>query len=113
MTKQTEVSRQYWHNVFSDGGSTTVPRWTLNPSSEVLDYEEKVPGDVVAGLQSLAKESSVSLEALLLASHAKVLAALSGEANVTAGYVIEQDARALPCRLAVEPGSWREMARGR
>ena len=112
MTKQTEISRKYWHDVFSDGGEHgTIPRWTLNPSSQVFDYEEKIPIDVIAGLQSLAKESSLSLETLLLTSHAKVLAALSGEANVTTGYMIASGAGALPCRLSVESASWREMAR--
>ncbi len=111
MTKQTEMSRQYWHDVLNDGGNTAIPRWTLTPSVDVLEHEENVPSDVIAGLQSLASQSSLSLEALLLASHAKVLAALSGEANVTAGYVVETGGRALPCRLAVESGSWLEMVR--
>ena len=110
MTKQNEVSRQYWHDVFSNGGSTAIPRWTLNPSSEVFDHEEKISSDVVAGLQSLATESGLSLEALLLASHAKVLVALSGEVKVTTGYLIKQGGRALPCGMNVEPGSWKKMA---
>lgn len=109
MTTQTESSRQYWQNILSAGGVTTIPRWTLSPSSGVLEHEEKISGELVAGLQSLAKESSISVETLLLASHAKVLAALSGEANITTGYLIKSGNRALPCRLVVEPGSWREL----
>ncbi len=111
MTQRTKVSRQYWHNVFSPGGITTVPRWTINPSSKVFNYEEKISNDLFAGLQSLAKESALSLETLLLASHAKVLAALSGEANVTTGYVLDSDDQVLPCRMAIKPGSWRDMLR--
>ncbi len=109
MKKQTEQSRQYWHNVLSAGGITTIPRWTLNPSSDVLEHEEKISDELVAGLQRLAREISMSVETLLLASHAKVLAALSGEANVTTGYLINSGSPALPCRLAVEPGSWLDL----
>jgi len=109
MKKQSEQSRQFWHNVLSAGGVTTIPRWTLSPSSGALEHEEKISGELVAGLQRLARESSMSVETLLLASHAKVLAALSGEAYVTTGYLIKSGNRVLPCRLAVEPGSWREL----
>ena len=45
----------------------------------------------------------------LLAAHAAVLAALSGEADVTAGYVAAPGGRPLPVRLDTEAGSWREL----
>ena len=44
---------------------------------------------------------------MLLAAHAKVLAALSGEPEVVTGYVAAPGARPLPCRLVTGPGSWR------
>ena len=47
------------------------------------------------------------LDSVVLAAHAKVLAALSGEQDVMTGYVTGPGGRPLPCRLTTEPGSWR------
>ena len=44
----------------------------------------------------------------LLAVHAAVLAALSGERDVVTGYVAP-GGRVLPCRLTTEPGPWRSV----
>ncbi|HEX4246268.1 MAG TPA: amino acid adenylation domain-containing protein, partial [Pseudonocardia sp.] len=46
------------------------------------------------------------LSSVLLAAHAKVLAALAGEQDVVTGYVAASDAPPLPCRLSTEPDSW-------
>ncbi|MET8160163.1 amino acid adenylation domain-containing protein [Sphaerisporangium sp. NPDC005289] len=47
--------------------------------------------------------------ATLLAAHAKVLAALSGETTVATGYRAPGAAEALPCRITVGDGTWREL----
>ena len=44
---------------------------------------------------------------MLLAAHAKVLAALSGEREVVTGYV--RGARTVPCPVTTEPATWREL----
>ena len=44
---------------------------------------------------------------MLLAAHAKVLAALSGEREVVTGYVAVAGSPPLPCRLTTEPEPWR------
>ncbi len=49
------------------------------------------------------------LSSVLLAAHAKVLAALSGEREVATGYVGRQGGQPLPCRLTTEPDSWRAL----
>ncbi|HEU0127956.1 MAG TPA: amino acid adenylation domain-containing protein, partial [Pseudonocardiaceae bacterium] len=52
------------------------------------------------------------LSSVLLAAHAKVLAALSGEREVVTGYVAVtggQPGKTLPCRLRTESGSWRTL----
>ena len=54
-------------------------------------------------------ELAVPLSSVLLAAHAKVLAALSGEREVVTGYVAGTGGRPLPCRLTTEPGSWRAL----
>jgi len=52
---------------------------------------------------------SASFDSALLAAHAKVLAALSGEREVTIGYVAVKGERPVPRRMLVGPGSWREL----
>ena len=71
--------REFWLGVFAAGGPTAIPRWTLNPAPGVADYEATVPADLAKALRRLADELGVPLSAVLLAAHAKVLAALSGE----------------------------------
>ena len=46
---------------------------------------------------------------MLLAAHAKVVAALSGERQVTAGYVARAGGRPLPLGLTTAAESWREL----
>ncbi|MDW4908846.1 non-ribosomal peptide synthetase [Streptomyces sp. ADMS] len=88
----------------------TIPRWTPGP----------VPGeDPEIGRHSVFAEyevpldtallRSASFESALLAAHAKVLAALSGEREVTTGYVAVKGERPVPRRMVVGPGSWREL----
>ena len=46
---------------------------------------------------------------MLLAAHAKVLSALSGEQEVATGYVADEGAEPLLCRLSTEVDSWRSL----
>lgn len=109
MITQREQSRQYWLNALSAGGSTTIPRWTLNPISAVLEHEEKVSDALASALRALSDEGSMPIETVVLAAHAKVLAAMTGQANVTTGYLTGTSVGPLTCRLSVEPGSWRSL----
>ena len=59
-------------------------------------------------LRRLADELDVPLSSVLLAAHAKVLSALSGERHVATGYVAGTG-RPLPCPLTTEAESWREL----
>ena len=70
-------------------------------------HEATIPGDLVGALRRRAAELGVPLGSVLLAAHAKVLAALSGELEVVTGYVAAARRRPLPCRLVTGPGSWR------
>ncbi|EME52477.1 non-ribosomal peptide synthetase [Amycolatopsis decaplanina DSM 44594] len=94
------------------GGFTTIPRWTTDPVPGVAEREVPIPAEEMATLWRLADELTVPLSSVLLAAHAKVLAALSGEREVTTGYVAVAGGRPLPCRLTTEPSSWRALLLG-
>jgi amino acid adenylation domain-containing protein len=101
--------REYWLGALTAGGLTAIPRWTLQPAPGVTQYEATIPDDRVTALCRLADEVGVPLGSVLLAAHGKVLAVLSGEREVTTGYVVADRGRPLPCVLSTEPDSWRTL----
>ncbi|SFL45787.1 AMP-binding protein [Geodermatophilus ruber] len=107
----TADGRAFWREVLLAGGSTTVPRWTREPVLGVAEHAVAVPADVTAAVRGLADELEVPLRAVLLAAHARVLAALAGAPEVTAGVVVAAGGRPLPCRLSTAAGSWRALVR--
>ncbi len=107
MESTAAAGRNFWLSVFAAGGLTTIPRWTLDPTPGVAEYAATIPGDRVAALRRLADELAVPVSSVLLAAHAKVLAALCGEREVVTGYVTGD--RTLPCVLTTEPDSWRTL----
>ena len=72
-------------------------------------YEAAIPDDLVARLHRLSDDLELPLSSVLLAAHAKVLSALSGEHEVTTGYVAERGAEPLLCRMSTEFDSWRSL----
>ncbi len=110
MTLNASTSREFWHGILAAGsGFTPLPRWTRVPVAGVAEYQTPVPADQAAALRRLADDLAVPLNCVLLTAHAKVLAALSGEQDVTTGYVAAVGGRPLPCRLTTGPGSWRSL----
>jgi amino acid adenylation domain-containing protein len=109
IAKQAEDDRQFWSRALTIGGFTAIPRWTLTQVKGVASYEAALPGDLVATLSRLSDELEVPFSSVMLAAHAKVLAALSGEREVTTGYVVAEGEQPLPCRLTTEPASWRAL----
>src|SRR5215831_19426387 len=85
----TERSREFWRSVLLAGGFTALPRWTLDPVAGVGEHEARIPDELVAALRRLANALEVPLSSVLLAAHAKVLGALSGERAVCTGYALE------------------------
>ena len=73
--------------MLTGGGFTAVPRWTLDPVPGIAAHEAVIPADLAAALRARAAEVGVPLRSVLLAAHAKVLAALSGEPDVVTGYL--------------------------
>ncbi|HET9254369.1 MAG TPA: amino acid adenylation domain-containing protein [Pseudonocardiaceae bacterium] len=114
MRMSTKAGREFWRGVLAAGGFTAIPRWTRDPGPGVGEHEEAIPEELVAALRRLAGQLAVPVSSVLLAAHAKVLAALSGEREVTTGYVAAdggQPGQALPCPLATGSGSWRALLR--
>ena len=103
MRTSTQAGRGFWRDVLEAGAFTPIPRWTNDPLQGVAEYELPIPGDVVAQLRGLSDELTVPLSSVLLAAHAKVLAALCGEREVESGYVAMEGGPPLPCRLTTEP----------
>jgi amino acid adenylation domain-containing protein len=104
-----DSGREFWRGMLLASGFTAIPRWTLDPVPGVAAHEAMIPGDLVAGFRERATELGVTLSSVLLAAHARVLAALSGEPEVVTGYVAAPRSLPLPCRLATGPGSWQTL----
>jgi amino acid adenylation domain-containing protein len=84
-----------------------VPRWTRSPVPGVGEHEVRISDELVAALRRLANHMPVPLSSVLLAAHAKVLGALSGEREVCTGYAVEASLP-LPLRMTLGHRSWRE-----
>ncbi|MCB5911888.1 non-ribosomal peptide synthetase [Streptomyces pinistramenti] len=111
MMKPTDDDREYWRTALAMGGFTAVPRWAPDPVTGAATHELPLPDDLVARLDRWADAHGVPLDAVLLAAHARVLAALSGEQEVTCGYLAADGGPALPCRISTAPGTWRDLVR--
>jgi hypothetical protein len=103
------ASREFWRGVLLTGGFTAIPRWSVDPAMGTAEHEAKIPDDLIATLRRLAAELEITASSVLLAAHAKVLAALSGERDVATGYVCQKGGQPLLCRLTTEPDSWRTL----
>jgi amino acid adenylation domain-containing protein len=75
----------------------------------VLEIDVAISQELLRRLRAIADELAVSLSSVLLAGHARVLAALCGQPDVVVGYVAGGAASPLPCRLDTGCGSWREL----
>jgi amino acid adenylation domain-containing protein len=105
----TSAAREFWHDLLLDCEFTAIPRWSRDPAPGVGQHYALMPHDLIGELRGLADDLAVPLSSVLLAAHAKVLAALSGEHDVTTGYIAVSGGPALPCPLTTESASWREL----
>ncbi|MBL8926964.1 MAG: amino acid adenylation domain-containing protein [Pseudonocardia sp.] len=102
-----KAGREYWQGVLVAGGATVIPRWTSDPRPGVGEVTMAISEAGAAALRGPAAEPDVTL----LAVHAVVLAALSGERDVVAGYATP-GGRVLPCPLTTEPAAWGSVVEG-
>ena len=100
--------REFWRGVLLAGGFIALPRWTLDPVANVSEHETRIPDELAAAVCRLAAQLAMPLSSVLLTAHAKVLGALSGEAEVCTGYALEIGSP-LPIRIMLGPRSWREL----
>jgi amino acid adenylation domain-containing protein len=107
MDTSTSAARQFWTGMLTAGGFTAIPRWCGRPAPGVADHEAPIPAEVATALRRLTDELVVPVSSVLLAAHAVVLAALSGESDVTTGYVPTAGGRPLPCHLTTVSPTWR------
>lgn len=89
---------------------TTIPRWISDPvpGADPQNGPHSVYAEYEVPLDATLLRSA-SFESALLAAHAKVLAALSGEREVTTGYVAVKGQPPVARRMLVGPGSWQEL----
>jgi len=104
----------FWKGVLAAGAFVPIAPWVTEPgrgSGQVPAYDVPVPAAVVAAMARVAGEHHVPVSALLLAAHAKVMHALSGERAVVTGLrpVVPDLTEPLPCRVVVENGTWRDL----
>ena len=105
-----ERSREFWRGALRAGTFTSLPRQSSTEmGATVGKYEARIPDELVAKLRRLADEMTLPVHSVLLTAHAKVLSALSGEREVSTGYVAMEGRSPLLCRMTTEPGSWRAM----
>lgn len=109
MNTPTRTGAEYWHGVLAAGGATEVARWTRNPAPGTAEVEAVIPGALVTELDRLTTSMRVSPTAPMLAAHAKVLSALTGETAVTTGYAAAAASGPLLCRLTTGAVSWRTL----
>jgi amino acid adenylation domain-containing protein len=86
-----------------------VPRWVAEPVVGVGAVRVVVPDGLLGELRLVAAGIGVAPAAVLLAAHARVLAALTGEPRVTTGSVAEPGGPARPCVLSTDTGSWHSL----
>ncbi|MEV6032899.1 amino acid adenylation domain-containing protein [Nonomuraea sp. NPDC052116] len=84
---------------------TRLPFWTPHPQPGVAGHvhDLREPAAAVAG------RLGVPLGTLLLAVHAKVLSALTGEGELTVGFVPTSGGPPRACRVTVREGSWSDL----
>jgi amino acid adenylation domain-containing protein len=77
----------------------------------VAEHDSVIPDGLATALGRLADEWALPLTSVVLAAHAKVLAALSGEQPIVTGYIALAGCSPVPCRLTTEPRTWRALLR--
>ncbi|GAA2658193.1 amino acid adenylation domain-containing protein [Streptomyces lunalinharesii] len=111
MGNPKDAARAHWLRVLTAGGYTAIPRWTPDPAAGETTYELPLPDGLLTRLRQQTIGLDVRMDAALLAAHAKVLAALSGEREVITGYIPAGGGPALPCRVSTASDSWHALMR--
>jgi amino acid adenylation domain-containing protein len=89
--------------------ATEIPRWTRDPQAGQDQVEVAVPVDLRIAVDTVARAFEVTPGSIWLAVHARVLQALSGETEVSTGYMNTE--RTWRCTLDLGQASWRAIVR--
>jgi amino acid adenylation domain-containing protein len=123
----SEDCRRYWREKLDEAPQSTIPRW---PAAEPLEGQTHVrlrralSTDVATGLKALSQSAGVPLKSIMLAAHLRVLALLTGRADVVGGLVsngreegpdgdrvLGLFLNTLPLRLRLGDGTWLDLVR--
>ncbi|MFD7662152.1 amino acid adenylation domain-containing protein [Streptomyces sp. NPDC059788] len=95
------------------GTVSAIPRWHTGPrraGAPATVHTCRVPDGLAPALTGLAGRLGVPVGAVLLAAHAKVLSALTGETDVLTGRTAPGgDGTHRPCRVPVADGDWEQL----
>ena len=124
---QSEQCRDYWKRTLADAtASLVVHHRKAQPAGalEVRRLAVPISPEDSERLKKAAREAGISLKAVLLAAHMKVVSTLSGQGEVFTGLLINgrpeiKDGEQLigaflntvPLRVSLESGTWADLAR--
>ncbi|HEX3094676.1 MAG TPA: amino acid adenylation domain-containing protein, partial [Candidatus Angelobacter sp.] len=124
---QSEQCRGYWNRMLADATATHIVHRRAASSAEALEVRRlavPISQENSERLKKAARGAGLSLKALLLAAHMKVVSALSGQTEVFTGLLINgrpeiKDGEQLigaflntvPFRMSLESGTWTDLAR--
>ena len=112
MDKRAETGREFWRGCPARGRCDRDPAVDARPGAGRRRARTR-PSMTTSRQRCAGWPTGWSCRCTrwLLAAHAKVLAALSGEQDVVTGYAAGPGGRPLPCPLTTEARSWRSLLR--
>ncbi len=124
---QSEQCRDHWKGMLADATASHLVRRRSTPPAGALEVRRlgvPISQENSERLKAAARKAGISLKALLLAAHMKVVSTLSGQREVFTGLLINgrpemKDAEQLigaflntiPLRMGLESGTWADLAR--
>jgi amino acid adenylation domain-containing protein len=124
---QSEQCRSYWKRMLADATATHLVRRRTAPPAGALEVRRlgvPISRENSERLKKAARQAGISLKALLLAAHMKVVSTLSGQRAAFTGLLINgrpqiKDGEQLigaflntiPLRMHLESGTWADLAR--
>jgi amino acid adenylation domain-containing protein len=122
----SEETRRFWERKIDEAQPTLLPRWPQSepPAATSEEVQLVIPGDLFEPLRRLAAEVGAPLKSVLLGTHLRALAALTGQTSVTTGLVTSgrpegKDGEriaglflnTLPLAARLSGGTWRDLVR--